>query len=84
MIRALRAAGIERVVLLTGDRADTAQTIGRIVGVDAVLSDCDPACPASGGRDSAKSQLCVGQTAVLVPRQRACGTDHRRHPDVAR
>jgi heavy metal translocating P-type ATPase len=43
MIRALRAAGIERVVLLTGDRADTAETIGRIVGVDAVLSDCDPA-----------------------------------------
>ena len=43
MIRALRAAGIERVVLLTGDRADTAETIGRIVGVDTVLSDCDPA-----------------------------------------
>ncbi len=43
MIRALRAAGIVRVVLLTGDRADTANTIGRIVGVDEVLSDCDPA-----------------------------------------
>jgi heavy metal translocating P-type ATPase len=43
MVRALRAAGIERIVLLTGDRADTAETIGRIVGVDAVLSDCDPA-----------------------------------------
>ena len=43
MIRALRAAGIERVVLLTGDRADTAETIGHIVGVDTVLSECDPA-----------------------------------------
>ncbi len=43
MIRALRSAGIRRVVLLTGDRADSAETIGRIVGVDEVLSDCDPA-----------------------------------------
>ena len=42
MLRAMRAAGIERIVLLTGDRADTAETIGRIVGVDAVLADCDP------------------------------------------
>ncbi len=43
MVRALRTAGITRVVLVTGDRADTADTIGRIVGVDTVLADCDPA-----------------------------------------
>lgn len=42
MVRALRDAGIERVVLLTGDRQDTADTVGRIVGVDTVLADCDP------------------------------------------
>lgn len=43
MVRALRAVGIGRVVLVTGDRADTAQVVGRIVGVDAVHADCDPA-----------------------------------------
>ena len=43
MVRALRQAGITRVVLLTGDRADTADMVGRIVGVDAVLANCDPA-----------------------------------------
>jgi len=43
MVRALRGAGITRVVLVTGDRADIAGMVGRIVGVDTVLADCDPA-----------------------------------------
>ncbi len=43
MVRAMRAAGVTRVVLVTGDRADIADMVGRIVGVDAVLADCDPA-----------------------------------------
>jgi soluble P-type ATPase len=43
MVRALREAGITRVVLVTGDRADIADMVGRIVGVDTVLADCDPA-----------------------------------------
>ncbi len=42
MIRALREVGISRVVLLTGDRADIAGTVGRVVGVDAVMADRDP------------------------------------------
>ncbi|MEU8233268.1 heavy metal translocating P-type ATPase [Actinoplanes sp. NPDC048967] len=42
MVRALRRAGISRVVLVTGDRADTAEAVGRVVGVDAVHADCDP------------------------------------------
>jgi heavy metal translocating P-type ATPase len=42
MVRALRKAGITRVILVTGDRADIADVVGRIVGVDTVLSDCDP------------------------------------------
>ena len=42
MVRALREAGITRVVLVTGDRADIADMVGRIVGVDTVLADCDP------------------------------------------
>ncbi len=43
MVRTLRTAGITRVVLVTGDRADIAEMIGRIVAVDTVLADCDPA-----------------------------------------
>ena len=42
MVHGLRDAGIERVVLVTGDRADTAETVGRIVGTDAVRAECDP------------------------------------------
>jgi cation transport ATPase len=42
MIRALRAAGITRVVLVTGDRADIAETVGRIVAVDTVHAEQDP------------------------------------------
>lgn len=42
MISGLREAGIQRVVLVTGDRADTADMVGRVVGVDTVLCECDP------------------------------------------
>lgn len=53
MVRALRSAGIRRVVLATGDRADVADTVGRIVGVDTVLADCDPSDKlAALGRES--------------------------------
>jgi heavy metal translocating P-type ATPase len=41
-IRALRAHGIERVVLVTGDRQDLAETIGAIVDVDEVLAERSP------------------------------------------
>lgn len=43
MVRGLRDAGVRRIVLVTGDRADVAESVGRIVGVDTVLADCDPA-----------------------------------------
>lgn len=43
MIRTLREAGVERILLVTGDRADIAESVGRVVGVDAVLAECDPA-----------------------------------------
>jgi heavy metal translocating P-type ATPase len=42
-VRSLRRAGIERVVLVTGDRADVAEAVGRAIMVDAVVSQCDPA-----------------------------------------
>lgn len=43
MLRSLRESGVERIVLLTGDRADVADSVGRVIGVDEVRSECDPA-----------------------------------------
>lgn len=43
MVRALRAVGVSRIVLATGDRDDVAAMVGRIVAVDAVLAECTPA-----------------------------------------
>jgi heavy metal translocating P-type ATPase len=39
----LRTAGIARIVMLTGDRADAAETIGAALDLDAVLADRVPA-----------------------------------------
>jgi heavy metal translocating P-type ATPase len=41
-IRALRAGGIRRIVMVTGDRAEVADTVGAIIGVDSVLADRTP------------------------------------------
>jgi heavy metal translocating P-type ATPase len=41
-IAALRSAGVERIVMLTGDRADAAETIGAALDLDAVLADRVP------------------------------------------
>jgi heavy metal translocating P-type ATPase len=41
-LRALRMAGITRIVLLSGDRRDVAQDVGTSLGVDAVLSEHTP------------------------------------------
>jgi heavy metal translocating P-type ATPase len=42
-IRALREGGISRVVMVTGDRAEVADEIGVVIGVDEVLADRSPA-----------------------------------------
>ncbi len=42
-IRALRAGGVNRIVMVTGDRAEVAETVGSIIGVDAVLAERSPA-----------------------------------------
>jgi heavy metal translocating P-type ATPase len=42
-LRLLRAAGIERIVMLTGDRRDVADTIGGALGVDEVMAEQTPA-----------------------------------------
>jgi heavy metal translocating P-type ATPase len=42
-IRRLRRDGIRRVVMVTGDREETAQTVGSVIGVDEVLAERSPA-----------------------------------------
>jgi P-type E1-E2 ATPase len=42
-IQALRASGVTRIVMVTGDRAETAEAIGAALDLDAVLSERDPA-----------------------------------------
>jgi heavy metal translocating P-type ATPase len=41
-VQSLRAAGVARIVMVTGDRADAAETIGAGLDLDAVLSDRVP------------------------------------------
>jgi soluble P-type ATPase len=41
-IRALRSADVERIVMVTGDRADAAETIAAALDLDAVLADRVP------------------------------------------
>ncbi|HZD65959.1 MAG TPA: heavy metal translocating P-type ATPase, partial [Acidimicrobiales bacterium] len=43
MVRRLRAAGAERVVMVTGDRPEVAAAIGAALGLDEVLADRTPA-----------------------------------------
>jgi heavy metal translocating P-type ATPase len=75
MVRALRVAGITRVVLVTGDRADIADMVGRIVGVDTVLADCDPAAKlAAIQRESAHgATIMVGDGINDAPALAAAG-----------
>lgn len=75
MIRALRTAGITRVVLVTGDRPDIAEMVGRVVGVDAVLADCDPAAKlAVIQRESANgATIMVGDGVNDAPALAAAG-----------
>jgi heavy metal translocating P-type ATPase len=42
-LRALRRAGVERLVMVTGDHAAAADTIGSALGLDAIYADRSPA-----------------------------------------
>ncbi len=42
-IQSLRALGVSRIIMLTGDRAETAEAIGAALDLDSVLSERDPA-----------------------------------------
>lgn len=41
-IRSLRHSGISRIVMVTGDRAEVAESVGAAIGVDEVLADRAP------------------------------------------
>ena len=75
MIRSLRTAGITRTVLVTGDRADVAESVGRMVGVDAVHADCDPAAKLLVVADEARhgSTIMVGDGINDAPALAAAG-----------
>jgi len=42
-VQGLRNAGVKRIVMVTGDRAESAETIGAALDLDAVLADREPA-----------------------------------------
>ena len=42
-VQTLRTAGVARIVMVTGDRADAAETIGAALDLDAVLAEREPA-----------------------------------------
>lgn len=41
-IRALRQSGIERVVIVSGDRPEAAERLGRLIGADEAIGGCSP------------------------------------------
>ena len=41
-LRSLRKNGIDRIVMVTGDRTEVAETVGAVIGVDEVLAERSP------------------------------------------
>ncbi|GAT69515.1 ATPase P [Planomonospora sphaerica] len=58
-LRRLRAAGIGRVVLLTGDRAEVAESVGVVLGVDRVLAEQTPEAKVRAVRQEAERAVTV-------------------------
>jgi soluble P-type ATPase len=61
VIRSLRKAGIERVVMVTGDHPDVAESVGIAIGVDRILSERDPADKV----DAVKAERAIGLTIMV-------------------
>ena len=58
----MRALGISRVVLLTGDRAAVAREVGEALGVDKVIADVLPA----EKLEVVRTEQAVGRTVMMV------------------
>jgi heavy metal translocating P-type ATPase len=61
MVERLRGAGVQRVVMVTGDHPMAAETIATAAGIDAVFAECSPA----GKVDIVRSERRAG-TVVMV------------------
>jgi heavy metal translocating P-type ATPase len=59
VIRMLRRAGIKRVVMVTGDHPDVAESVGIAIGVDRILSERDPA-------DKVDAVTAEGESGVTI------------------
>ena len=60
-VRGLRRAGIERVVMATGDHPVVAQSVGLAIGIDQVLAECTP-----GEKVDAVADLSAEGVTVMV------------------
>ncbi|GAA3414969.1 heavy metal translocating P-type ATPase [Streptosporangium vulgare] len=58
-LRRLRAAGIERVIMLTGDRAEVAESVGTVLGVDRVLAEQSPEAKVRAVREETAKAVSV-------------------------
>ena len=74
-LQALRAAGVARMVMVTGDRAEAAETIGAALDLDAVLSDRSPSekVEAVAGEQSLHPAMMVGDGINDAPALAAAG-----------
>ena len=52
-VRRLRAAGLNRLVMLTGDRAEPAREVGTVLGLDEVYAQQSPADKVAAVRGNA-------------------------------
>ena len=83
-IQSLRACGVSRIIMVTGDRAETAEAIGAALDLDAVLSERDPAdkVEAVAVEQALHPTLMVGDGINDAPG--ACGGPCRRGDGRAR
>jgi len=58
-LRLLRRAGIGRIVMLTGDRRDVAETIGLVLGVDEIRAEQRPEDKLAAITEARASSVCV-------------------------
>ena len=62
VIRSLRRAGIERVIMVTGDHSDVARSVAASLGVDQVLSELSPQAKI----EAAEAERRGGLTTIMV------------------
>ena len=81
VIRSLRRSGIQRIVMVTGDQPDVAESVGIAIGVDRILSERDP----SDKVDAVKAERAEGGVTIMVgdgrERRAGAGCGRRRRRD---